>query len=804
MTTEDAAPPQSPPHVHLDLPFADRKALRSSLIKHVGRQKSPGRKTVSFSSKSNDKKISNVSDCWHFMQTGSEFVKLRGSNRHFRRFFSLDADLSHIRWTPTNKKPHKARIAIENIREVRLGKNTEQLRLSDSNFGDLQDECLFSVIYGDDYETLDLVASCADDANIWVTGLMALTSTKYDCKPTTIAWATLRERWLGSVFDEEDPDRKGFIDENTAVQLIRQTNPTLALSRIKNKVKEAGCSLDAVERGKIHKDEFVELYKEIATRPEVYFLMVRYANKDYLSCQDLRLFLETEQGMVGVTTEFCENVVEQYEPSPEAKENNFMTVDGFTAFLLSKDCWIFDPSHSRVWMDMKQPFSKYFIASSHKTYLVEDQQGPANVDGLTSALKRNCRVIELDLWDPTESNGETEPMVKNGLLALSKIPLSEALKTIRQSAFDRSRYPLILRLSVHCSCEWQKVAAKLLVTHLGTKLYLPSADPTDWSKEKAIPTPWDFQQRILIMGKRLCCSSESGEVSEDDDGIASTSRRKSRRIRLCRELSDLVPPFLQLKTLQDLMATAPNSQTMNPRQHVAYLSETTALRLTHTYAQEFAQTSRDYVVCVSPNVTRADSSNLNPQEFWNHGIQMVGINYQTPGLMVDLQEGRFAENGGCGYVLKPSVMNEDLFIAGDKLPNTPQILHLRILSGQQLPRPRGSNAKGDSSDPFVVIEVFGIPGDCAEERTKTIRNDGHNPSFDESFQFQVSVPELALVRFLVLDDDFIGDDFIGQYTVPFECLQPGWGEMALLQKVLSAVTSFSTAKATFAFKKVKT
>ncbi|EPB67729.1 Phosphatidylinositol-specific phospholipase C, Y domain protein [Ancylostoma ceylanicum] len=597
---------------------------------------------------------------------------------------NLDADLSHIRWTPTNKKPHKARIAIEDIREVRLGKNTEQLRLSDSNFGDLQDECLFSVIYGDDYETLDLVASCADDANIWVTGLMALTSTKCE--------------WLGSVFDEEDPDRKGFIDENTAVQLIRQTNPTLALSRIKNKVKEAGCSLDAVERGKIHKDEFVELYK---------------------------------------------------------------------------------------------PFSKYFIASSHKTYLVEDQQGPANVDGLTSALKRNCRVIELDLWDPTESNGETEPMVKNGLLALSKIPLSEALKTIRQSAFDRSRYPLILRLSVHCSCEWQKVAAKLLVTHLGTKLYLPSADPTDWNKEKAIPTPWDFQQRILIMekwvlirqacdsspevylaiylrrrkdprsslmasarshnrhsqqsglpkGKRLCCSSESGEVSEDDDGIASTSRRKSRRIRLCRELSDLVPPFFQLKTLQDLMATAPNSQTMNPRQHVAYLSETTALRLTHTYAQEFAQTSRDYVVCVSPNVTRSDSSNLNPQEFWNHGIQMVGINYQTPGLMVDLQEGRFAENGGCGYVLKPSVMNEDLFVAGDKLPNTPQILHLRILSGQQLPRPRGSNAKGDSSDPFVVIEVFGIPGDCAEERTKTVRNDG--------------------------------DDFIGQYTVPFECLQPG-------------------------------
>ncbi|KAK6043562.1 hypothetical protein COOONC_18936, partial [Cooperia oncophora] len=54
----------------------------------------------------------------------------------------LDADLSHIRWTPTNKKPHKARIAIENIREIRIGKNTEQLRHSEANLGELQEECL--------------------------------------------------------------------------------------------------------------------------------------------------------------------------------------------------------------------------------------------------------------------------------------------------------------------------------------------------------------------------------------------------------------------------------------------------------------------------------------------------------------------------------------------------------------------------------------------------------------------------------------------------------------------------------------
>ena len=50
---------------------------------------------------------------------------------------------------------------------------------------------------------------------------------------------------------------------------------------------------------------------------------------------------------------------------------------------------------------------------------------------------------------------------------------------------------------------------------------------------------------------------------------------------------------------------------------------------------------------------------------------------------------------------------------------------------------------------------------------------GYNPLFDESFEFQVNLPELALVRFAVLDDDYIGDEFISQYTIPFECLQTG-------------------------------
>lgn len=50
---------------------------------------------------------------------------------------------------------------------------------------------------------------------------------------------------------------------------------------------------------------------------------------------------------------------------------------------------------------------------------------------------------------------------------------------------------------------------------------------------------------------------------------------------------------------------------------------------------------------------------------------------------------------------------------------------------------------------------------------------GESPQFNEAFEFEVAFPELALVRFVVLDDESLDYDFIGQYTLPFDCIQPG-------------------------------
>ncbi|CEF67572.1 C2 domain and Phospholipase C, phosphatidylinositol-specific, X domain and Phosphoinositide phospholipase C family and Phospholipase C, phosphatidylinositol-specific, Y domain and EF-hand domain pair and Pleckstrin homology-like domain and Phospholipase C, phosphoinositol-specific, EF-hand-like domain and PLC-like phosphodiesterase, TIM beta/alpha-barrel domain-containing protein [Strongyloides ratti] len=770
-------------------PFNNRPHLRSSLRHNTTRtSKSPGRKTVSFFSINSDKKVSNVNDCLQIMQNGTEMIKIRTHVRQFKRFFSLDTDCAYIRWQPSNKKPHKARLAVESIREIRVGRNTEYFRGLENQLQDIQDDCIFSIIHGDNYECLDLIALSAEDANIWVTGLLYLTSgPRIKCLTNNIIGprCTLRERWLQSVFIKADENNIGFLTEKVTTKCIRMLNDKIALSRIKQKLKEVIVSQDEEFRGRISMGEFVDIYKDLATRPEIYFLMVRYANKDYLTVEDLQLFLETEQGVSEATNDMCEKIITKYEPSDEGRLNLLMTVDGFNNFLLSKESSVFDPGHLKICDEMDHPFNHYFIAASHNTYMVEDQlKGPSSVDGYISALKRGCRFIELDLWDPLDIEEDKQPMIHNGPISSCRLPLSSALQVIKELAFEASKYPLFIRLEIHMSLQWQQVAYNMITETLKNLIYKPTEDVRDWTDDKNVPSPHKFQNKILFIGKKFFNTSDVGEVSEEDEAeemyqvTGNNKRSHKKKIYILKEFSDLIPDFLQSCFVTDSSLLSNNE--LDKKKHLISINEGDCLRIMQNYPSDLIQITKDFMVRVIPDPLRIDSSNMNPQEFWNFAVSLVSINYQTPGLHYDLQEGRFSSNGCCGYVLKPSTMREDLFAPNDRLSYCTQILHLRILSGQQLPRPRGSNVKSDSADPFVVVEVFGIPLDCAEERTKTVRNESANPNFDESLQFQINVPELALIRFLVLDDDFIGDDFIGQYTIPFECLQSGYRHIPLL------------------------
>ena len=63
-----------------------------------------------------------------------------------------------------------------------------------------------------------------------------------------------------------------------------------------------------------------------------------------------------------------------------------------------------------------------------------------------------------------------------------------------------------------------------------------------------------------------------------------------------------------------------------------------------------------------------------------------------------------------------------------------------------------------------------------------VNNNGFNPQWNESFQFHSLFPELAILRFVVMDNDTLSDDFIGQFSLPLSSLALGQSVLQYIHK----------------------
>ncbi|KAG7457487.1 hypothetical protein MATL_G00227680 [Megalops atlanticus] len=763
---------------------------KTSIIKDGSRQRRERKKTVSFSSMPAEKKISSASDCINAMMEGSELKKVRSNSRVYHRYFLLDADMQALRWEPSKKESEKAKIDVRSIREVRTGKNTEIFR-ANGIYDQISEDCAFSIIYGENYESLDLVANSADVANVWVTGLRYMVSYgKHTLDMMESRQHSLRSAWLADLFATAaagNGSEGELLSLAAAVELIRSVNPGVKAAKAELKFKEFQKAKDKTGApGDVTQEEFAEVFHDLCTRPEIYFLLVQFSsNKEFLNTKDLMRFLEAEQGVAQVTEDTSLEVILNHEPSKEGRLKGWLSLDGFTRYLMSPECHIFDPEQKNVCQDMSQPLSHYYINASHNTYLIEDQfRGPSDITGYIRALKMGCRSVELDVWDGPDN----EPVIYTGHTMTSQIVFRSVIDVINRYAFVASEFPLILCLENHCSLRQQRVMFQHLHKILGDQLH---TEPPR-TEDSYLPSPADLKGKILLKAKKLGgdCVGGEGDVTDEDEGAEMSQRMNgdsgepqnaapARRFQLSKELSDLVS-LCKSVAFKDFPAAFQSQKFWE----FCSFNEALASRYASDRPGDFVNYNKRFLARVFPSPMRIDSSNMNPQDFWKCGCQIVAMNYQTPGLMMDLNIGWFRQNGNCGYVLRPAIMREEVsyFSANtkDSVPGvSPQLLHIKIISGLNFPKPKGSGAKGDVVDPYVYVEIHGIPADCGERRTRTVHQNGDNPVFDESFEFQINLPELAMVRFVVLDDDFIGDEFIGQYTIPFECLQPGFRHMPL-------------------------
>jgi len=82
-----------------------------------------------------------------------------------------------------------------------------------------------------------------------------------------------------------------------------------------------------------------------------------------------------------------------------------------------------------------------------------------------------------------------------------------------------------------------------------------------------------------------------------------------------------------------------------------------------------------------------------------------------------------------------------------------------------------------TSSTFIEIEILGIQCDCAKEKTKTFNKNALNPIWNEEFNFQIVFPELAFVKFSVIDSN--NNHLISQRVLPLKCLRQGYRHLRL-------------------------
>ncbi|XP_037312080.2 1-phosphatidylinositol 4,5-bisphosphate phosphodiesterase delta-1a isoform X1 [Pungitius pungitius] len=719
-----------------------------------------------------------------FLLGGGELVKVRSKSWKKNRFFKLQDDCKTF-WYDSHKKIRRREtFSIDDIDSVRNGRQSEGLNNYTPNTA--EDQC-FSIIFKDRTKNLDLMAATKEDAKQWVNGLDKLISNMQNLNRQQNS-----EHWIISCMRKADKNGDNKMTLKETKHFLRQVNIQVDDTYAAMIFKKC----DESNSGTLEGPEIKLFYDLLTHREEIDVIYGKYAQTEgQMSAGDLLGFLLKEQ-REQASAEDALKLIEKYEVDQTAKQKKRMSKDGFLIYMQQEESSIFNPAHKPVYQDMRQPLNHYYISSSHNTYLMADQlKGPSSTEAYIKALMKGCRCVELDCWDG--ANGE--PVIYHGYTLTSKVLFKDVIQVIKEFAFKTSDYPVILSLENHCTVDQQRLMAHHLISILGDALVtkpLGNVMPTDF------PSPEELKQKILVKGKRLkklnvSLSShsdvEEGTVSEEDEAADCENGQKAKpkkpKIKLAEELSNIV---VYCKSVH--FNSFEHAKEMQAFYEMSSFKESKALALAEDSATAFIHHNMDKLSRIYPAGSRTDSSNYNPVPLWNAGCQIVALNFQTPSKEMHINQGRFLPNGESGYILKPefqrslsSQFNPSTLSEGPWLQK--KTLNVMVISAQQLPK-INKDKQSSIADPLVRVEVYGVPADNAIKETHHIDNNGFNPVWNHNLQFQIHVPELAMLRFVVEDYDAASqNDLIGHYCLPLSSAQNGYRHVPLLTKRGAAISS---------------
>ncbi|KAF4014119.1 hypothetical protein G4228_005503 [Cervus hanglu yarkandensis] len=661
------------------------------------------------------------------MQKGTVMRKVRSKSWKKLRFFRLQDDgmtVWHARQAGGRAKPS---FSISDVDTVREGHESELLRNLAEEFPLEQG---FTIVFHGRRSNLDLVANSIQEAQTWMQGLQLLVSfvTNMDQQERLD-----QPGWLSDWFQRGDKNQDGRMSFGEVQRLLHLMNVEMDQEYAFQLFQTA----DTSQSGTLEGEEFVEFYKSLTQRPEVQELFEKFSSDGQkLTLLEFVDFLREEQKEGEQASDLALELIDRYEPSESGKLRHVLSMDGFLGYLCSKDGDIFNPTCYPLYQDMTQPLNHYYINSSHNTYLVGDQLcGQSSVEGYIRALKRGCRCVEVDIWDGPSG----EPIVYHGHTLTSRIPFKDVVAAIGQYAFqDLRRKILVKGKKLTAEEEEEEPEADL---EAGQEAELDLEAQLESEPQELSPRGEDKKKvvRCPLLCRPLCCQIMA-QAPISKPGLLLLPKQKPKAI-LCPALSALV----------------------------VYLKAVTFYSFTHSREHyHFYETS---------SFSETKAKNLIKEA--------VAMNMQTAGLEMDLCDGLFRQNAGCGYVLKPDFLRDAQSSFHPERPISPfkaQTLIIQVISGQQLPKVDDTKEQS-IVDPLVRVEIFGVRPDTTRQETSYVENNGFNPYWGQTLCFRVLVPELALLRFVVKDYDWKSrNDFIGQYTLPWSCMQQGYRHIHLLSK----------------------
>uniref|UniRef100_A0A8C8ZP20 Phosphoinositide phospholipase C n=1 Tax=Prolemur simus TaxID=1328070 RepID=A0A8C8ZP20_PROSS len=505
----------------------------------------------------------------------------------------------------------------------------------------------------------------------------------------------------------QDEFRGGKINVEKTQKLLEKLDVQCNTIHVKHIFKDN----DRLKQGRITIEEFRAIYRTIVHRQEIIEIFNAYSeNRKILLENNLVQFLTQEQYAVEMSRTIAIEIIQKYEPIDEVRRERQMSFEGFARYMDSPECLLFKHECKRVYQDMTHPLNDYFISSSHNTYLISDQLvGPSDIWGYVSALVKGCRCLEIDCWD----GAQNEPVVYHGYTLTSKLLFKTVIQAINKYAFMTSDYPVVLSLENHCSPSQQEVLADHLQTIFGESLL---ADILDDYPDK-LPSPEALKFKILVKNKKI------GTLKETHERKGSDKRGK---------VEEWEEPDDEEEEDEFKDSTASDNFSLKDNQdketEVKKAISSKLFKKKKTRKLKIALALSDLVIYTKAEKFRSfQHSRLYQQFNENNSIGesrarklsklKVALNFQTAGLPMDLQNGKFLDNGASGYILKPQFLRDaqSNFNPNIIRDGNPTTLTIRLISGIQLPLNSASSNKADTS---VIIEVFGVPNDQTKQQTR--------------------------------------------------------------------------------------